>query len=259
MTVFAEKFTCPEESQNYALTLDQFVFSRLMNTQNASMTVIEFGSGTGEPVASAIIKSGFNGIVHGYEINEVAAKTAQKLIVSFSLTDRYVVHNQSFFDDNINIPSTTFLIANPPYIPCENRTKLILPGLCGGPNGNEISKNLLSSGYANVLLEVSSYSDPAGLTKHAVETGYKITDFKITNMPFGVYSRQDIVQSRIHEMQKAGKAFFARDHYLVGSVLFTKEANNKPDLSAELIQCITALRPRNEISAPLAAQNPAAA
>ena len=235
---FRREFVCPEESMRYAGSLEQLVFSKFRNGE--APTIVEFGSGTGEAVISAILNSGFSGIVHGYEINPEASGIADHLISQFGMAKQYIVHNISFFE-TLRKPQADYLIANPPYIPCENRELLILPGLCGGKNGNDVSKNILSSSYENVFLEVSSYSDPIGLIEHAKSLGYKITDFQISRMPFGIYSRQDIVQQRLNQMQGEGKAFYTDNCYLVGSAFFTKADNHEPDLSLEFLTCLTSL------------------
>jgi hypothetical protein len=235
---FRRKFVCPKESMRYAGSLEQLVFNKFRSGRS-SPTIIEFGSGTGEAVVSAILNSHFAGTIHGYEINPEAVDTAERLIEECGLAKQYIIHNASFF--NARIPQSDYLIANPPYIPCEDGSDLILPGLCGGAEGNDVSKRLLSYGCRNVFLEVSSYSNPRGLVHHATLLDYKISDFQITQLPFGNYSRQDIVQKRIHEMREAGKAFFSENCYLVGSAFFAKEQDDTPDLSAEFLSCLTAM------------------
>lgn len=117
----------------------------------------------------------------------------------------------------------------------KDRKLLTLPDLCRGPEGNTVSKSLLSyaheHGCPNVFLEVSSYSNPIGLIEHAKTLGYKLVDFQITRMSMGVYSRQDVVQERLREMKAEGKAYFTDRCYLVGSALFVKGAAAEPDLS----------------------------
>lgn len=235
---FEREFVCPEESMRYARSLEQLVFSKFRNGE--SPTIIEFGSGTGEPVISAIINAKFSGVVHGYEVNPEASETADQLIHSNGLAKKYIVHSVSFFESQ-RVPQADYLIANPPYLPCENRDLLILPTLCGGKDGNDVSKRLLSSGYKNVFLEVSSYSDPVAVIDHAKMLGYKISNFLIAPLSFGVYSRQPIIQERLYEMKKDRKAFFSANRYLVGSAFFTKENNAQPDLSNDFLTCLTAL------------------
>ena len=241
---FRREFVCPEESMRYAGSLVQLVFGKLRDSAKQPV-VVEFGSGTGEPVISAILNSQFSGVVHGYEVNAEASETADRLIEEYGLAKKYIVHHASFFETN-HIPAADYLIANPPYVPCRDRTLLTLPDLCGGEDGNTVSKNLLSSGYKNVFLEVSSYSDPEDLVRHAHDEGYKITDFLLTPMTLGVYSRQDIVQERLNEMRAEGKAFFTRTSYFVGSAFFTKEETNEPDLSSDFLACLTAAGRQNQ-------------
>ncbi|HEU0117839.1 MAG TPA: SAM-dependent methyltransferase [Alphaproteobacteria bacterium] len=235
-----KKFICPEESSRYSGSLEQLVFNKLRDIP-INATVIEFGSGTGSPVISAILNSGFWGTVHGYEISPEAAETANALIWENQLSRQYIIHNESFFEAKA-IPQADYLIANPPYIPCDDRNSLLLSGLCGGPEGNDVSKKLLSAGYKNVFLEVSSYSNPVAVVEHARSLGYKIIDFQTTQMPFGMYSRQPHVWQRIQELKSAGKAFFSANCYMVGSALFTRDLTREADLSAEFIAGLTALR-----------------
>ncbi len=53
---FRKEFVCPEESMRYASSLEQLLFNGLRD-QEVAPTIIEFGSGTGEAVISAILKS----------------------------------------------------------------------------------------------------------------------------------------------------------------------------------------------------------
>ena len=142
-----------------------------------------------------------------------------------------------------------YLIANPPYLPCKDRSLLTLPDLCGGPEGNGVSKSLLSYAHEqacpNVFMEVSSYSNPAGLIEHATGLGFKLLDFQVTHMPIGVYSRQDVVWYRLHELRRAGQAHFTERSYLVGSALFTKAEASEPDLSSEFLACLSSIRQGN--------------
>lgn len=236
---FTREFVCPEESSRYASALEQLIFKKLQQL-NVRPTIVEFGSGTGEPVISAILNSKYTGVVHGYEINSQAYEIADQLIIQHGLEEQYIVHNTSFFETS-KAPQANYLIANPPYLPCDNAESLLLPYLWGGHEGNSISKKLLDCGYQNVHLEVSSYSNPKDLIAHASQCGYAISDFIITRMPFGIYSRQDIVQKCLHDMKGDNKAFYSNNCYLVGSASFTKEPSSNPDLSKEFLACLTAI------------------
>jgi methylase of polypeptide subunit release factors len=248
---FRREFVCPEESSRYAGSLEQLVFSRVRKN-SANAVIVEFGSGTGEPVVSAILNSGFAGVVHGYEINPEAAAIADELINQYGLAKIYTVHNSSFYESD-RIPHADYLIANPPYIPCKDRTLLTLPDLCGGPDGNSVSKSLMSyahdQGCPNVFLEVSSYSNPTDLIDHAKSLGYRLIDFQVTKMPMGVYSNQDVVQTRLHEMRREGKAHFTDHCYLVGSAFFTKGPTDEPELSSEFLACLTSIGKSKQVLA----------
>jgi hypothetical protein len=76
------EFVCPEESSRYSGALEQLVFNRMRREGKNDAKVVELGSGRGEPVIAAMLKSGFKGVVHGYEINAEAAATAKELIIS---------------------------------------------------------------------------------------------------------------------------------------------------------------------------------
>jgi hypothetical protein len=236
-----EEFFCPEESQSYSQSLAEIVLGKLADATMPT-TIIEFGSGTGDAIVAALTNGDFNGIIHGYEINPNAARKASDLIQQFQLSSRYTVHPESLFDNLPDKQARDYLIANPPYIPCKDRDQLILPDLCGGIDGNDISKRLLALDFKNVFLEICSYADPVAIVQHAEQQGYKISDFRISLMPIGVYSQQDIVQKRLAEMREAGQAFYTPQNYLVGSALFTKiSPTDQPNLSQTFLQNLTSI------------------
>lgn len=232
-----KKFVCSEESESYSQSLQELLFEKL-HANAVDATIVEFGSGTGEPVIAALLHSGFTGIVHGYEINPTAAGNARELVSRLGLSRQYIIHAESFFDAVV-IPQADYLIANPPYLPADNANELILPQLCGGSEGNSIIKRILSAGYPNVCLEMSSYSNPAAVVQHAQSLGYSLTRYSITDLPLGICSRQPAVMNRIRQMQGEARAFLAEDHYSVGSAFFTKRPEGEPDLSYEFYFALT--------------------
>ena len=133
----------------------------------------------------AILNSDFRGVVHGYEMNRIAAAKAAKVIAQFGLAGHYVVHAECFFEKSGRL-DVEYAIANPPYLPCRDRDSLLLPGLWGGPEGNTVSKGLLThahdKGCPNVLLEVASYSNPTAVVEHAGRLGFKLVDLQISKM-----------------------------------------------------------------------------
>ena len=230
------KFVCPEESSCYSGMLEQMVFGPLRGATGSR--IVEFGAGNGAPVVSAILNSDFPGVVDGFEINLAAVSEARALIERQNVARQYVIHDVSFFDA---LPvAADYLIANPPYLPGERAEVLTLPGLWGGIDGIDVSKRLLSCGYRNVFLLVSSYSNPAALVDHAGRCGYKVSDFQVAKMSFGVYSRQNYVQRCIRHRRAIGTAFYSDHCYLVGGVLFTQDGEAE-DLSAEFLACLTSI------------------
>lgn len=225
-------FFCPEESDFYAFCIESLVF----NNSSASTSIVEFGSGDGNPVIKSLLKTRFNGAVHGFEVNRLAYHAAQSKIEALGLTSNYIVYNVSFFD--ATKPQAEYLISNPPYLPAKDN-KIYQPFLHGGLDGITITKKLLSLGYENVLVMVSSYSHPEGLVDYAITKGYYTSNFIISPLKFGYYSSEPKVMNRIRDMQQKNMAFCSENIYLLAGVLFTKQqkqdlctTNGKPGISA---------------------------
>jgi hypothetical protein len=66
-----------------------------------------------------------------------------------------------------------------------------------GVDGATLTNDLLSLGYPNAMLLVSSYSNPLGTLRHAASLGYAVTDFLVTPLPFGHYSSEPKVRNWI--------------------------------------------------------------
>ena len=154
-------FYCPEESNFYSHCLENLLFNKC----DSSAVIVEFGSGDGSPVINSLVKSNFNGTVHGFELNNSSYKIARANVQEYEISDKYVIHNTSFFD--ASIPKANYLISNPPYLPAID-DKIYQPLLHGGTDGSEIARRLLSLDYENVLLMLSSYSNPKGLINYAL-------------------------------------------------------------------------------------------
>ena len=71
-----------------SLILILLLFTKL---SHGSAQVIEFGTGDGGPVLASLSGSGFQGTVHGFEINERAASIARKRAADFGLQKCYQV------------------------------------------------------------------------------------------------------------------------------------------------------------------------
>lgn len=227
-------FFCPEESNFYSQCLETLVLSQC----DPSEVIIEFGSGDGTPVISSLLKSDFAGLIYGFEINKLSWKLAQSKIKEHQLSSKYVIQNESFFD--VSRPTANYLISNPPYLPAAD-DNIYQPRLHGGIDGSTIASQLLSLGYENVLLLVSSYSNPEGLINYAIAQGYHISNFIVSPLKFGFYSSDPKVKTTILELRKQSKAFYSNNIYLLAGVLFTKPDEHTVDLSTELLQVLKSL------------------
>ena len=227
-------FFCPEESNFYSYCLETLVLSRCVGSD----TIIEFGSGDGSPVINSLLKTRFNGIVHGFEVNTLSYEVAKSKIEEYGLERKYIIHNISFFDSSK--PEAEYLISNPPYLPALDN-KLYQPLLHGGSDGITVTKQLLALGYENVLVMLSSYSNPEGMVNYAIAKGYYISNFLVSPLQFGYYSSEPKVRDRILELRKNNMAFYSRNIYLLAGVLFTKQHKNSVDLSTEFVQIMTSL------------------
>jgi methylase of polypeptide subunit release factors len=229
-----EIFICPEESQFYAQCLENMVLNRC----NISNTIVEFGSGDGSPVISALQKSIFKGVIHGFELNSFAYQLACLKIKEYQLQDRYIIHNCCFFED---LPfNANYLIANPPYLPAPDNN-LYIPDLHGGTDGAKITKKLLSLGYINVLLMVSAYSNPVEIVDYAAQQGYRVIDFMVSPLKFGYYSCEPKVKKAILELRNQHKAFYSKNVYFLSGVLFRRADETSINLSEEFIKIMTVL------------------
>lgn len=230
----AEVFHCPEESQFYSYCLEQMVFHQCDHTD----AIVEFGAGDGSPVINALLRVPLASQVHGYELNPAAHQVARNRIEQCQLTDKYTVYNTSFFD--AARPAAQYLVANPPYLPALDN-QICMPLLHGGTDGACITNKLLTLDYPNVMVLISSYSNPLETIAWGLKHGYTVADFKITPLPFGYYSSEPKVKNRIAELHQQGQAFYSHNIYFLAGVLFRKRNSFATDLSAELGRVLTAL------------------
>lgn len=230
-----EVFFCPEESQFYSQCLEKMV----LNACTSDERVIEFGTGDGSPVISALLKTRFTGMIHGYELSPSAAEMARTRVQQYQLEPQYVIHNRCFFE-GLQATAAQILIANPPYIPAPD-DDICLPALHGGVDGATITKRLLETDCAQVLLMISAYSNPIETVEWAIAQNYAITNFMVTPLQFGYYSSEPKVKDWIIELRKHGKAFYSPNIYFLAGVLFEKRDRAQMDLSNELLKVMTAL------------------
>jgi methylase of polypeptide subunit release factors len=227
-------FFCPEESNFYSHCLETLVLKNCFNSES----IIEFGSGDGSPVIKSLLRTEFEGTIHGFELNSLACQVANSKIKEYKLNGKYIIHNRCLFDSAK--PDATYLVSNPPYLPALDN-KIYQPLLHGGIEGITVTKQLLSLNYQNVLVLVSSYSNPEGLINYALAKDYYVSDFMISPLQFGYYSSEPKVRDRIKELQRNNRAFYSKNIYLLAGVLFTKESASTGDLSTELVKLMTSL------------------
>lgn len=227
-------FFCPEESQFYAQCLEKMVLSQ----GTSEDSIIEFGAGDGSPVIRALLKSSFDGIIQGYELNSDAYQLAKSRIQQYGLDSHYRVHNACFFEHSPE--SARCLIANPPYLPAPDN-QLYMPSLHGGHDGAAITKRLLAHGCEQVMLMISAYSNPVDTVDHAMKLGYQVVDFMVSPLKFGYYSCEPKVRNTITELQRRRKAFFSENIYFLAGVLFQHGSAQSSCLSEEFLKVMTVL------------------
>ncbi|HEY9602189.1 MAG TPA: SAM-dependent methyltransferase [Allocoleopsis sp.] len=229
-----EVFFCPEESQFYSQCLEKMVLKHCTSGDS----VIEFGAGDGSPVINCLLKSKFDGSIHGYELNPAACELAWSRIEQYHLKKQYSIHNKCFFKHSS--AKASYLIANPPYLPAPD-DDLYMPSLHGGMDGATITKRLLSVGCENVLLMISAYSNPVETIDYAIAQNYQVVDFLVSPLRFGYYSCEPKVRDTITNLRQKRKAFYSPNIYFLAGVLFKKVDRSNIDLSAELLKVMTAL------------------
>jgi methylase of polypeptide subunit release factors len=227
-------FFCPEESHFYSQCLEKMVLSQC----NSDDFIVEFGTGDGSPVISALLKTKFDGIIHGFELNSAAYQAAQSKVEQYKLRNNYTIYNKCFFQ---HAPGdANYLIANPPYLPALD-DNLYMPSLHGGHDGASITKRLLTLDREHVLLMISAYSNPVVTVEHAIDQGYAVVDFMVSPLKFGYYSCEPKVREAIARLKQNRQAFYSDNIYFLAGVLFKKSSHSTVDLSAEFLQVMTAL------------------
>lgn len=227
-------FVCPEESNFYSNCLENLVIRNCQNDES----VVEFGSGDGTPVINSLLRNKFDGLIQGFELNTSAWKVANSTIDEYNLANKYVIHNSCLF--NSSKPKAEYLVANPPYIPAPDKD-IYMPLLFGGIDGATVTNDLLSLDYDNVLLLVSSFSNPTSTIEQAKENGYSVNNFVVLPLKFGYYSSEPKVKKHIEELRKNKMAFYSGDYYFLAGVLFKKTQYSAVDLANELTQVMTSL------------------
>ncbi|OQX25694.1 MAG: hypothetical protein BWK80_14310 [Desulfobacteraceae bacterium IS3] len=229
-------FYCTEESQFYSYCAEMLLINEL-----APDRIIEFGSGDGTAIIFAMLRTRFAGIVEGYEINPKAYDLANRHIGRCGLAHRYLIFNDCFFKNTHGFEKK-FLTSNPPYLPCFSKKDMILPELYGGPEGTEVIIKLLSLDFTHVMMLIPSISNPLAILQYAKNSGYGISNFLVTELPFGYYSSRPEIQDTLCVLKNKNISFFSDAGYLIAGVLFQKKECVQKDRFEELSGIMQSLK-----------------
>ena len=227
-----------QESEFYAQCVRDFLFRHGYDLLE-NKDIVELGVGTGETIVELLKYHTFTGKIHGYEIQEKSYEYAQRLVDDNSVSDRYVVINDDFFQAVRGSMVGGCAISNPPYLPSHDPT-ILMPELWGGDDGSEITKQILDCGFEHLILLISSFSNPLSIIQHASDCGYTVLDFALRTMRFGVYSSESKVYERITQLSSQGQAFVSADRYCVAGVAWVKRRDTI-DHTVALTRAITSL------------------
>ncbi|BAZ51274.1 hypothetical protein NIES4103_39230 [Nostoc sp. NIES-4103] len=227
-------FFCPEESNFYSNCVQNFVLRDCRDSES----IVEFGSGDGSPIINSLLKNKFDGFIQGFELNASACKAANLTIDEYNLAHKYIIHNSCLFQSSK--PQARYLLANPPYIPAPD-SDIYMPLLFGGIDGATVTNELLSLNYENVLILVSSFSNPQSTINQAKENDYFVESFMVLPLKFGYYSSEPKVKKYIESLRLKKIAYYSGDYYFLAGVLFKKSQKSTVDLSSELAQIMTSL------------------
>lgn len=196
------------------------------------------------PVIQALRRTGFQGCIEGYEINERSYKIACSNITQYALKHQYRVYNSLF--DEAHLSTKTYLVANPPYLPAPHR-HIRLPFIYGGTDGADVTKQLLECDFENIVLLLSSYSCPEDIVYYALQNHYILSNFLISPAKFSDYSSEPIVKETIRSLREQKRAFYSENIYLLAGVLFQKNhLSQTVNLSNEFLQIMTSLHCEGE-------------
>lgn len=238
-TVFRDR----EESEFYAQCVRDFLFRHGYELLE-NKEIIELGVGTGETIVELFRYHGFTGKIRGYEIDSASYECARQLVDANSVSDRYTVINDDFFQAVRGAVLGGCAISNPPYLPAFDRP-LHMPELWGGHDGSSVTKRIIECGFEFLILLVSSFSNPVSIINFAASRGYRVLDFAVRTMRFGVYTSEPKIRERIAELSRQGEAFVSAERYCVAGVAWVKdretEGREASDLGAALAQTLTSL------------------
>ena len=231
-------FSSADESAHYGFSVCMLLqqYREQLGWERAPVAEL----GTGDASAIADVVAGLPGLrVHGYDISADSVAAARDNIARRGGAERYPVELGDFFDqaDAAGGEPVSTAIANPPYIPAPDRD-ILMPELWGGVHGNDLVLQLLKAGYANVLVAVPSYSDPAGTVATARDLGYRVANFLAMGLDYGRYSSEPKVREHIRRICAEGRGWSGEDDYMVAVALFTQNPGIPGDRADQLLHAL---------------------
>ena len=210
-------FKCEEETSFYRTAIQNLCLSQVSSTD----VIVELGTGNGSAVIAALLAQKDWPTIISYEVCRSAYAQARQNVRAAGLHNNYIIRLGDFFSQGANIYAD-WLMTDPPYLPAPDN-HLTLPSLWGGPFGNSVTKRLISLGYPNYILVLSSYSHPADTLDYIATSGYAVVDWLGANLPFGQYTKETRVWQTINSMRTNGTAFFNESGYRVAALLLNKK------------------------------------
>lgn len=80
-------------------------------------------------------------------------------------------------------------ISNPPCLPAFDRP-LHLPELSDVHDDSSVTKRIIECSFEFLVLRVSGFSNPVSIINFAAFRGYRVLDFAVRTMRFGVYTNE---------------------------------------------------------------------
>ena len=231
-------FSSSDESAHYGFSVSLLLDHYREQLRWAADGVVELG--TGDATAIADVVRSLPGLrVHGFDVSASSVAQARQNIAARGVAERYTVELGDFFDaaDASGGPVVSTVISNPPYLPAPDAA-IRMPELWGGPHGNDLVLRLLKAGYENVIVAVSSYSDPVATVAVAGDLGYRVANFLAMGLDFGPYSTEPKVHAQIRRLCAEGRGWAGEDGYMVAVALFTQNPDIPGDRSPQLLRAL---------------------
>ena len=231
-------FQCADESAHYAFSVCMLLQQYRRHIPWQTEGVVELGSGDASAIAD-VVRSLPELRVRGFDISPTAVERARGNIAARRVADRYTVDLGDFFDqvNSAAAPRPSTAIANPPYIPADDRD-ILMPELWGGEYGNDLTLRLLKAQHRHLIVAVPSYADPVTTIGTAAALGYRVINFLAMGLDFGLYSSEPVVRRQIDRICAAGRGWAGEDGYMVAIVLFTQDDGLPGDRSTQLMRAL---------------------